>query len=1225
MTKLLCLSAVTASPGRALNRAFSTIRRTAFPWRYGFLTLLVLPGIGVAQAQVNVYTRSYDANRTGANTAETTLTPANVNATNFGKLYTVPIDGQVYAQPLFVSNVNIDGSTHDIVLVASMLNSVYAIDAPTGNILWQQNFGTPIKAQEVESDQNISWNTGIGILGTPVIDPETNYMYFVSGNEAQVNGAPVYTFRLNAIDITTGAPVHGSPMTINATYSTADLASPLVFNAMRANQRPGLALANGNVYIAFASHEDQQPYHGWVLAYNTSTLQQTAVYSDTTVGIEGGIWNAGGAPTIDTYGNVLISTGNGSFGPTTNNLVQTGNSFIKLSPTLQLLDYFTPYNSASLNSGDQDLGASGLLLIPGTNYVVGGGKQGVLYLTDITNMGKFNSSMDQVRQEFQGIFGKGTSHLHGGPTYLKTDANGPTIFVWGENDMLRAYPFNAETGLLNATPLATSTMTAPVTNNDGAMPGGFTSLTANGTANGIVWASTPYNDDAVHHVVQGVLYAFDAETLKLLWSDKTQDARDEVGVFAKYCPPIVANGRMFVPTFGASISTATGNGQLIAYGLLPQLVVTAANASMIAGGAVPTLTGSVTGLKSGDALGSTIDVTYSTTATSSSPAGTYPITATVSGSSVNNYRISLNAGTLTVTANTPPPPVTGGSGPISYPGGFAGSKLQLNGSATLNGSRLRLTDGKLNEAATAFFPTAVNVQSFTNDFTFQLTNPAADGITMLIQADGPTALGASGGGLGLAPGIKKSVAVKFDLYSNSGESTDSTGLYLNGQLPTIPSLDLSGTGVTLKSGAIFAVHSVYDGALLNVTITNTATGVASTQSYAVDIPGTLGATSAYLGFSAGTGSLVSTQEILTWSYTPSPDFTSGFSAAQLSLNGGAALNGNKLRILDGSAWEAHSAFFTTPVNVKQFSSAFTFQLTNAAADGIAFVLQNTGTTAVGGSGGSLGVGPAQGSTSGGIAKSVAIKFDLFNNSGEGIDSTGLYLNGAAPTTPSTDLTPTGVNLHSTDPIAAVLNYDGTTLTVTLTDTVTKASATQAYKVDIAGTLGATTGYVGFTGGTGQQVATADIQSWSYLAGTSTKPQLVYPTEALTSSSSGPTFRSFAWSGYPDGVGTVLDSTKVGDKVSFTVDVPESGTYDIKVNSKRYNNRAVFQLTVDGIDTGAATDEYLGNTADGSFGTFDLGSLALNAGAHTFTFTVVNKNAQASDWKLSFGQLILTAQ
>ena len=182
------------------------------------------------------------------------------------------------------------------------------------------------------------------------------------------------------------------------------------------------------------------------------------------------------------------------------------------------------------------------------------------------------------------------------------------------------------------------------------MPGGFLAVSANNDENGIVWASTPYNDDAVHRSVEGVLYAFDAETLKLLWTDKTNAARDDVGYFAKYVPPVVANGKMYVPNFGTA-STNDGSGNLLCYGLLlPQLTVAVANGTMTAGAAVPTLTGTVTGLVNGDTVGTTILVTYSTTATSSSPAGTYPITATVSGSSAANYQVTVNAGTLTVTA-----------------------------------------------------------------------------------------------------------------------------------------------------------------------------------------------------------------------------------------------------------------------------------------------------------------------------------------------------------------------------------------------------------------------------------------------------------------------------------------------------------------------------------------------------------------------------------------------
>jgi hypothetical protein len=628
------------------------------------LCLLLCSSVA-ATAQVNVYTRSYDNARTGANLQETILTPANVNSTNFGKLFTVHTDGEIYAQPLYVSNLAIAGGTHNVVFVASMLNTVYAIDADTGAVLWSQNFGSPIIPQDVESDQNIIWATRLGILGTPVIDPSTNIMYFVSGSQP-ASGAYQFAFNLNAIEIATGLPVSGSPVAITATYSTPDLTTPLVFNAAKQNPRPGLALANGNVYIAFASHEDQTPYNGWVMAYSTSTLAQTGVYSDTTTGSQGGIWNAGQAPSIDAAGNLYISTGNGSFGATPNKLEQTGNSFIKLSPSLELLDYFTPYNSAVLNAGDMDLGSSGVLLIPNTNYVLGGGKQGVLYLVDTTAMGGFNASSDNVRQEFQAVYGVGSSHIHGGPIYYNSNANGPSTYVWGENDVLRGFQFNTTTGLLNTTPFAKSTMTAPATNNDGAMPGGFLAISANGDDNGILWASTPYAGDAVHQSTQGVLYAFNADTLSLLWSDKTNDARDEIGMFAKYVPPVVANGKVYVPNFGP-VGNTDGTGNLVVYGLLkPELTVTAANATMTAGAALPTLTGTVTGLVNGDTLGTTIVVTYSTTATSSSPAGTYPITATVTGSSANNYQVVVNAGTLTISPAAAPLTVTANNATRAY-------------------------------------------------------------------------------------------------------------------------------------------------------------------------------------------------------------------------------------------------------------------------------------------------------------------------------------------------------------------------------------------------------------------------------------------------------------------------------------------------------------------------------------------------------------------------------
>ena len=1129
------------------------------------LVLMALTGTP-ARAQVNVYTRSYNNARTGANLNETVLTPANVTPSQFGKLFAVKTDGQIYAQPLYVSNLYIAGGTHNVVFVATMNNSVYALDADTGARLWARNFGTPINPQEVESDQNVSWNTGMGILSTPVIDPDTNIMYFVSGNESQVNGAKVYQNHLNAIEIATGQPVAGSPVNITASYSTPDLIAPLVFNAMRHNQRPGLALSRGNVYIAYASHEDQLPYHGWVIAYNESTLAQVAAYSDTTTGIEGGIWMAGAAPAVDANGNLFLSTGNGSFGATPNRLVQTGNSFIELSPSLELMDYFTPRNSASMNSGDMDLGASGLLLVPNTSRVIGGGKQGVLYMADTLNLGKFNSSEDRVLQEFQAVYGVGTSHIHGAPVYFDGEANGPMIYLWGENDVLRAFQFNGG-GYLNADPFATSTMTAPIRNNDGAMPGGFLSISANGNNDGIVWASTPYVADAVHQVVQGVLYAFDASTLQLLWTDKANDARDEIGRFAKYCPPVVANGKLYMATFGPN-GTQDGSGALVVYGLLPRLTVDVANASMTAGAALPAFNSTVYGLLNGDKVGATLAVNYSTTATTSSPAGQYPITATVTGTSAQYYRVFVNSGTLTINQ----PGGTGGGPPVSYQNGFAAGSIQANGAAKINGTRLRLTDGGAYEAASAFYPTPVNVQSFTNDFTFQLTSPSADGFTFVIQNAGKTALGPSGGGLGYGPdtaqgtgGIAHSVAFKFDLYNNSGEGLNSTGLYTGGASPTSPATDVLGSGISLHSGDIFQVHESYDGTTLTVILTDTSTGKSDAETYTIDIPGTVGAATAYVGFTGGTGGDTATQDILTWTYAPQPYYPKGFSSTQITLNG-AALNGTNLRLTDGGGYEARSAFFAAPVNVQQFTSNFTFQLSNPSADGFAFVIQNAGPNAVGALGGGLGYGPDGSGRTGQIAKSVAVKFDLYSNAGEGIDSTGLYVNGASPTTPSIDLSATGINLHSGHVFAASLTYGGSILTVAITDTVTHASATQTYSINIPGTVGGTHAYVGFTAGTGGAVATQDIQSWTF---NETPSQPYYP------------------SGFSGGQLTLNGGTALnGTKLRLTdggANESRSAFFTQPLSVRQFTSSFTFQLTNPNADGFAFVIQGVGPQARGALG------------------------------------------
>jgi outer membrane protein assembly factor BamB len=527
---------------------------------WGMLSALLMMAIAVlpAAAQVSVTTQHNDNARTGANLSETVLNTSNVNATAFGKLFTVTVDGEVYAQPLYVPQLTIAGGTHNIVYVATMNDSIYALDADNGAQLWKTNYGTPITASNVQcccTDVSLY----IGILGTPVIDPSTGTIYFVSRNE---NADGTYHQYLNALDITTGAARTNSPKEITGTYKG------ITFDPKLQNQRTALTLANGNIYLAWSSHNDCGAYHGWVMAYSASTLAQTASWLDTPTGTIGGIWMAGQGLTVDGSGNVYVSTGNGSFAADTTG-ANVGNSFVKLSPGLTQMDWFTPFNSASLNSGDQDLGSAGLLGLPGTTDIVGGGKQGLLYVVNTASMGKYSASSDNVVQEFQAVHGTGSSHIHGAPIYYNSPVTGPTIYIWGENDYLRAYAFNASTGLFNTTAVLTSTMTAPMTNASSAMPGGFLSLSANGTQAGtaIIWASTPYNANANNNVVPGVFHAFDAATMREIWNDKTNDARDDIGRFAKFCAPTVANGKVYLPNFGPT-GAANGSGQLVVYGLL---------------------------------------------------------------------------------------------------------------------------------------------------------------------------------------------------------------------------------------------------------------------------------------------------------------------------------------------------------------------------------------------------------------------------------------------------------------------------------------------------------------------------------------------------------------------------------------------------------------------------------------------------------------------------------
>jgi hypothetical protein len=424
---------------------------------------------------------------------------------------------------------------------------------------------------------------------------------------------------------------------------------------------------------------------------------------------------------------------------------------------------------------------------------------------------------------------------------------------------------------------------------------------------------------------------------------------------------------------------------------------------------------------------------------------------------------------------------------IDFHQGFTQTTLKLNGTASLNGAALQLTSGGTFQAGSAFYSTPVNVQAFATDFAFQLTDPAADGFTFAIQNSGPTALGLPDDALGYA-GIAKSIAVKFDLYNNAGEGPDSTGLYLNGVTPTVPAINLSSTGINFHSGDIILAQITYDGASLRLTLTDTVTLATSSHSFPVDIPGTVGNT-AYVGFTGGTGAKTSTQQVLSWTYVaasavtstpastsltnpPVPSYPNGFDAPGLITNGSATHSGTSLQLTDGRTFEAGSAYYATPVNIQSFTSDFTTTQISSSnfqfADGFTFTIQNASPNALGAFGSGLGYTN--------IGKSVAFAIDLYNSA-----LSGFYVDGAAAPASSIGSTPVAFVY---DPIQVHITYDGKNLNVTLSDLTPTyfgnlAVVSYSFLIDIPGTVGGNTAYVGFTAGTGRLTSTQDILNWTF--------------------------------------------------------------------------------------------------------------------------------------------------
>src|ERR1700677_2427049 len=520
------------------------------------LSVLYL-GLSLAWGQNNVLTQHNDNTRSGLNPNEIILTPSNVNANTFGKLFTQNVDGAIIGQPLYASSVLMsDGLIHNVVYVATQNNTVYAFDADST----QGNNASPIWSVSLDDggtpDPIADYGcTGthyseIGIMGTPVIDPGVTTLYVVAKTVTGTGENEVRNFSLHALDVTNGTELLGGPVVITGTAQSGNGSG--TFNPIFQMQRPALLLQNGVVYVGFGGNGcDEYAYNGWLFAYNSQTLQQEAAYLDTPNGTRGSFWQGGSGPAVDEFGYIYAATANGTYdGPGGKN--DYGDSVLKMTWNGNVFgvdDYFTPYNQLELAQQDLDLGSAGPLILPDQpglypHELVAGGKQGTLYLVNRDDMGEYNPETDNVIQEIPQAV---VSELTGVPTYWNS-----SVYVAGEMDHVKQFAlFN---GLLTDQPVSETALTFT-----GFGPAS-TSLTANGTTDGILWV--------IRHT-SPTLFAFDPTNLANEFYDSTQapKLRDRMVPVLRFVTPTISNGKVYVG----------GSSALEVYGLLPALSIVSGN------------------------------------------------------------------------------------------------------------------------------------------------------------------------------------------------------------------------------------------------------------------------------------------------------------------------------------------------------------------------------------------------------------------------------------------------------------------------------------------------------------------------------------------------------------------------------------------------------------------------------------------------------------------------
>ena len=978
-----------------------------------FIAVAIAGSVPVAMAQtptpVPVLTWRYDLTHAGQNTGETALSPDNVTASSFGKLFSLSVDSTVYAQPLYVPALKMsDGLLHNVLFVATENDSIYAFDADSNGgadakPIWQISLLTSAYGAGAGATA-VPWaDTGspdvaptIGITGTPTINTATNTMYVVAATKE--NGQ--YFSRLHAINILNGQEQSGSPVNITATAKGTGNGSSggvITFSPLWENQRGALDYYNGYVYFAYAAHGDNGPWHGWLFAYDATTLKQTAQLCLSPDDVGAGVWGSGAGLPIDTStGKMFVVTGNGARSTPFTASSDYGESVLafniangELSPT----DEWTAFNYETLNSHDWDQGAGGLLMLPDQqgsypHELINAGKEGRIVVLNRDNLGGYASgasSNTNAIQDNPNVLTQGEG-LWATPAYW----NG-NVYLWAEDNVPMQFDMNS--GVLGSTPDTKGTMTSN-------FPSPSFSISSNGTQNGIAWAvrSDQFNSNGA-----AVLYAWNANDLsKTIYESDTNPTRDAAGPANKFSIPVVTNGKVYVAAHGEVDVYGLLNGQPVAaapkispnggtFSATQSVTMTSATSSAVI---YYTLDGTTPTTSSTQYTG-VISISTDTTVNAIASAPGY-IQSSVSTANFNFSNQTppitfspaagtyLNAQTVTLTdtdagakiyytmdGSTPSSSSTLYSAPIAvgvsetikavaidpalnnsnvgssayviqnggttinFGTGFSNPQgLTFNGSAVAtNDTRLQLTNGNDAEAGSVFWSAPINVQAFTTNFEFQLSNAQGNGFTFTIQDVGATALGGDSAGLGYQ-NIQKSVAVKFNFYNYENEGDDSTGLYTNGEPPVTPTVDISPSGIELNSDDSIQAQIVYDGTTLTLTLHDLVSNDTFTNSWPINIPQTIGSNSAYVGFTGGTGGLTASQKLLSWTYStqavppafapPAGSYSAAENVALSSQTADAAI----YYTADGSTPSASSTQYTAPIAVSKSETIHAIAVSN---------------------------------------------------------------------------------------------------------------------------------------------------------------------------------------------------------------------------------------------------------------------------------------------------------